>query len=168
MRTPKNQLPSVVRRMRAGQMLVAGEGIDSVARELGISTASARRYKAIIEEGALEALATMSVGGRQPALDARGLEWIANSLRSSPAAFGFNSDQWTDGRLQSVIRNQFRRRFLASVCQTDHDRSGLRESTNGPTRPNNNFELTSPRSGHALMDCCRTAALAKGRRFRRR
>jgi transposase len=88
-------------------MLIAGEGVDSVARELGISTASARRYKAIIEESGLEALATMSVGGRHPALDARGLEWIAISLRSSPAAFGFNSDRWTDGRLQSVIRNQF-------------------------------------------------------------
>jgi uncharacterized protein YerC len=49
MRTPKNQLPSVARRMRAGQMLMADEGIDSVARQLGISTASAKRYKTIIE-----------------------------------------------------------------------------------------------------------------------
>lgn len=107
MRTPKNQLPSVARRMRAGQMLMAGEGMDSVARQLGISTASAKRYKAIVEVGGLDALENMAVGGRKSALDLEALERIANSLRRSPIAFGFDSDQWTDGRLQSVIRNRF-------------------------------------------------------------
>lgn len=107
MRTPKNRLPSVVRRMRAGQMLMAGEDILSVARQLGISAASAKRYKAILEAGGLEALEAMGVGGRKSALDAKALEWIANSLSGSPVTFGFNSDRWTDGRLRSVIRNQF-------------------------------------------------------------
>jgi transposase len=106
MRTPKNQLPSVARRMRAGQMLMAGEGIDSVARQLGISTASAKRYKAIVEVGGIDALESMAVGGRKSALDSEAFEWIADSLRGSPIAFGFDSDQWTDGRIQSVIRNR--------------------------------------------------------------
>jgi transposase len=88
-------------------MLMAGECIDSVARQLGISTASAKRYKAIVEVGGLDALEGMAVGGRKSALDSGALEWIANSLRGSPIAFGFDSDQWTDGRLQSVIRNRF-------------------------------------------------------------
>jgi transposase len=103
---PKNQLPSVARRMRAGQMLMAGEGIDSVARRLGISTASAKRYRAVVEVGGLDALENMAVGGRKSALDLEALEWIANSLRGSPTAIIFDSDQWTDGRLQSVIRNR--------------------------------------------------------------
>jgi transposase len=88
-------------------MLMAGEGIASVARQLGISTATAKRYKAIVEMGGLDALEGMGVGGRKSALDPEALEWIANSLRGSPVAFGLASDQWTDGRLQSVIRNQF-------------------------------------------------------------
>jgi transposase len=92
-------------------MIVAGEGIDSVARELGISTASAKRYKAIIEEGGLEALDTMKVGGRKSVLNAEALEWIANALLESPVTFGFDSDQWTDGRLQSVIQNRFHINF---------------------------------------------------------
>jgi len=107
MRTPKDQLPSVALRMRAGQMLVDGQTPDSVARELGISTTTARRYRTIIEDGGLNALASLSVGGRKPILDAKALEWIANSLRGSPLAFGFESDQWTDGRLQSVIGRRF-------------------------------------------------------------
>jgi transposase len=107
MRAPKNQLPSVARRLRAGQMLVAGETIDSVSRQLGISAASAKRYRAIIDVGGLDALETMGVGGRKSALNAEALEWIADSLRGSPAAFGFDSDQWTDGRLKSVIRDRF-------------------------------------------------------------
>jgi transposase len=93
--------------MQAGQMLMAGEGIDFVARQLGISSASAKRYKAIVEVGGLDALENVAVGGRKSALDAEAREWIANSLRGSPVAFGFDSDQWTDGRLRSVIRNRF-------------------------------------------------------------
>src|SRR5258708_9607681 len=106
MHAAKNQLPSVALRMRAGQMLMAGEGLDSVAQQPGISTASATRYKAIIEEGGLDALAS-KVGGGQSALDAQALEWIANSLRDSPLVFGFETNPWTDGRLQSVIRKRF-------------------------------------------------------------
>jgi transposase len=106
MRKPKNQLPSVALRMQAGQ-LMAGEDVDSVAGRLGTSIASAKRYRAIIEEGGLNALETMGVGGRKSALNTEAFEWIANALLTSPAAFGFDSDQWTDGRLQQVIQKRF-------------------------------------------------------------
>jgi transposase len=88
-------------------MLMASEGTDSVARQLGISTASAKRYKAIIEENGIHALEGMGVGGRKSALNAEAREWIAHSLRGSPLVFGFATDQWTDGRLQSVIQKRF-------------------------------------------------------------
>ena len=90
MRTPNNQLPSV-------------------ARQLGISTASAKGYKAIIEEGGIDALENMGVGGRKSALNAHALKWIANSFRGSPAAFpfGFETDQWTDACLQPSLSGVF-------------------------------------------------------------
>lgn len=52
-KTPKKHLPSVARRIRAGKMLMAGETIESVVQQLGISTPSAKRYKALLEEGGL-------------------------------------------------------------------------------------------------------------------
>jgi transposase len=88
-------------------MLVAGESIQLVAQRLGISAASAQRYKAMVEEGGLGELENMGVGERQSALNAQTLEWIANSLRGSPMVFGFETDHWTDGRFQLLISKQF-------------------------------------------------------------
>jgi transposase len=107
MSTPKKHLPSVARRIRAGEMLMAGETIESVVQQLGISTPSAKRYKALLEEGGLAALENISVGGRKSVLDPTAFDWIAEALRGSPAAFGFETGRWTDGRLQQVIYKQF-------------------------------------------------------------
>ena len=71
------ELPTVVRRMSAGQMLMAGSSVSAVADALHLSTATVKRYKAMLESGGLDALKKMSVGGRSSALDAAALEWVA-------------------------------------------------------------------------------------------
>ena len=90
MLTPKKHLPSVARRIRAGEMLMAGETIESVVQQLGISTPSAKRYKVLLEEGRLAALENISVGGRKSVLD--------------PMALTGSRKRFADRRQRSVLK----------------------------------------------------------------
>jgi transposase len=106
-----NELPSVALRMKAGEMLLAGMSPDQIASSLGITVQTARHYKSVVEKGGLEQLKRVGVGGRKPSLDARARSWISSVLRSSATVFGFDDDQWTDGRLLTVIERKFHRRY---------------------------------------------------------
>ncbi len=107
MRSRTEELPTVTRRMNAAQMLLAGSSVGAVAKALHLSTATVKRYKAVLDEGGLDALKKMSVGGRSSALDAAALEWIAAALRGSAQAHGFPSDAWTNARLRELIGSRF-------------------------------------------------------------
>ncbi|SAK92782.1 transposon protein [Caballeronia fortuita] len=104
-------LPSVVRRMTAGRMLLDGASIEEVARQLHLSVQTVRRYKAIVSEGGLDALAQMGVGGRASVLDREALDWIATALRGPAREHGFESDTWTNARLRDVIERRFGVRY---------------------------------------------------------
>jgi transposase len=103
MGTPKNARPSAALRLEAAQLLSEGKSPVQVAAALGISIPTVRRYRALLAEGGLEALERMSVGGRKPSLSLEAREWIATTLRGSASVHGYKSDQWTDGRLRSLI-----------------------------------------------------------------
>lgn len=107
----KDKLPSVMLRSEAGRLLLEGKSPLVVANMLGLSIQTTKRYQALVAQEGLDALARMSVGGRKPALSAEARGWIASALRGSPAAHGFNSDQWTDGRLRTLIEKEFGRKF---------------------------------------------------------
>jgi transposase len=104
-------LPSVVRRMTAGRMLLDGESVERVAEYLHLSVQTVRRYKAIVNEGGLEALSKMGVGGRTSVLDRAALEWIGQALQESARKHGFGSDAWTNARLRELIERQFGVRY---------------------------------------------------------
>jgi transposase len=104
-------LPSVVRRMTAGRMLLDGESVERVAEYLHLSVQTVRRYKAIVNEGGLEALSKMGVGGRTSVLDRAALEWIGQALQESARKYGFGSDAWTNARLRELIERQFGVRY---------------------------------------------------------
>ena len=103
MGTPKDMLPSVALRLEAAQLLTEGKSPAQVAAALGISIPTARRYRALLAEGGLEALERMSAGGRKPSLSPEARERIATALRGSASVHVYKSDQWTDGRLRSLI-----------------------------------------------------------------
>ena len=69
--------------MTAGRMLMERPAVSTVAEALHLSTATVKRYKAVLEDGGLAGLKQMSVGGCAPALDAAALEWIAAALHGS-------------------------------------------------------------------------------------
>jgi transposase len=104
-------LPSVVRRMTAGRMLLDGVSVETVAEQLHLSVQTVRRYKATIDRGGLDALAKMGVGGRVSALDRDALEWIAQALRGSARLHGFESDTWTNARLRELIERRYGVRY---------------------------------------------------------
>lgn len=101
------ELPTVVRRISAGQMLMAGSPVGAVAEALHLSTATVKRYKAMLDSGGLDALKKMSIGGRSSALDAAALERAAAALRGSAREHGFPSDAWTNVRLRELIAARF-------------------------------------------------------------
>jgi transposase len=106
MGTSKDMLPSVALRLEAGQLLLEGMSPAQVAAALGISVLTARRYRARLSAGGLDALEGMSVGGRKPSLSLEAREWIATALRGSASTHGYESERWTDGRLRSVIARE--------------------------------------------------------------
>lgn len=93
--------------MTAGQMLVDGASIQHVVESLHLSVPTVKRYKAILDQGGLDALKQMSVGGRSSVLDDTALQWIASALHGSAREHGFPSDAWTNGRLRELIAARF-------------------------------------------------------------
>jgi transposase len=101
------ELPSVVRRMNAGRMLMEGASVLAVAEAMHLSTDTVRKYRAIISTGGLEALQKVSVGGRASLLDGAALQWIAEALSGSACEHGFPSEAWTNARVRELIKTRF-------------------------------------------------------------
>ncbi|WP_301951142.1 helix-turn-helix domain-containing protein [Burkholderia sp. L27(2015)] len=105
------KLPSVIRRMTAGQMLLDGASVEQVADQLHLSIVTVKRYKAIVDEGGVEALGQLAVGGRPSVLDTDALAWISKALQGSAKVHGFESDVWTNARLRSLIEEKYGVRY---------------------------------------------------------
>ena len=106
-----DSLPSVVRRMTAGRMLLEGASVETVAEQLHLSVQTVKRYRTIVSEGGLDALAKMGVGGRASVLDRQALDWIAAALQGPARAHGFESDAWTNARLRELIERRYGVRY---------------------------------------------------------
>lgn len=92
-------------------MLISGASLEEVASTLGLSMPTVRRYQALINNGGLEALDTLSVGGRKSILDQPTREAIALALGGSPKAHGFHSANWTTTLLGTFIEQKVGVRF---------------------------------------------------------
>jgi transposase len=104
---PNDDLPTVARRVAAGQKLLDGVPATQVAKEMGMAKATVERYRKLLDEGGLEALRNMSVGGRHSALDLTDLEWLAQALKGSPRDYGFDADGWSNARMRELISRRF-------------------------------------------------------------
>lgn len=93
--------------MSAGRMLADGASVAEVADALRLSMQTVRRYKVIVDQGGLDALKQMSVGGRASALDDTALQWLAAALRGSAREHGYPSDAWTNARVRELIATRF-------------------------------------------------------------
>lgn len=111
MRAPEESLPSVSRRLKAGQMLLDGVPAKQVAQELHISMQTIRRYQALVSGGGLDALKQMKLGGRVSALDSEARKWLAEVLQRPATEYGFESPRWTNARLRALIEKTYGVRY---------------------------------------------------------
>ncbi|MEX3810937.1 helix-turn-helix domain-containing protein [Paraburkholderia sp. BR13439] len=107
MHRPNDDLPTVARRLTAGKKLLDGIAAAEVAKQMGMAKTTVERYRKLLEQGGLEALRNMSVGGRHSALALADLDWLAEALRASPRDYGFDSDGWSNARMRELISRQF-------------------------------------------------------------
>jgi transposase len=106
-----SELPTIARRIAAGELLLTGASDDMVMNELRLSKVTVRRYRKLVESGGLDALKLMGVGGRESALGADGYLQIAAVLQESARVYGFESDGWTNARVRLLIERKFGVRF---------------------------------------------------------
>jgi transposase len=91
------------RRMRAAELFAQGRSQAEVARELGVSRESARRWHARWQTGGAQALASRGRTGPAPKISDARLPAIEQALLQGATAAGFDNDLWTLERIAVVI-----------------------------------------------------------------
>lgn len=90
------------RRMRAAELLEQGFSQAEVARMVGVSPESVRRWKRHIEQGGTAELRRRVAGGRPPKLTDAQVEQVRAGLEAGARAHGFELDLWTLERVTRV------------------------------------------------------------------
>ena len=130
------------RRRQAAKMLSKGKGIREVARRVGAAPSSVKRWKDAMQKGGANALKAKPHTGRPARLSGQQRQHLLRILHKGPQAANLRTDQWTCGRVGTVIRRLFGVRY-----HPDHVSRILRSlgwkyrkvpgQTRKLTRPNN-------------------------------
>lgn len=97
----------VRRRVRAGRMILAGKTPAQAAQAVDVARQTAYKWKAVLDEGGIDALRAMPVRGRPPRLDERQLKELRLALLQSPTEHGFDTAVWTLKRVGVVIQRMY-------------------------------------------------------------
>jgi len=89
--------------MEAARLFAHGATQAEVARTFGVSAQAASSWHRRWRQGGTPALRGAGRAGRRPRLSAAELDAVDQALRKGPAAFGFDTDLWTLGRIAAVI-----------------------------------------------------------------
>jgi transposase len=95
------------KRVRAGRMLLAGKRCADVAEAVGVARQTVYAWKALLDEGGIEALHAIGGRGRPAQLDERQFAALRRALLSSPTAHGFGTELWALKRVQLLIERKF-------------------------------------------------------------
>ena len=107
---------AVIRRVRAGRLLLAGRSSPEVARVVGAPRQTVYRWQRVLEDGGLDALRDMSKGGRPPQLGAAELTRLYVMLLEGAPAHGFATPLWTLKRVRQLIEREFGVRYSEVHC----------------------------------------------------
>jgi transposase len=88
-------------------LLLRGAGIREVARLVGASSSSVKRWKDALAEGGLEGLRAKPLTGRAAYLSESDRRELLKILESGPVAAGYETEQWTCPRVCEVIEYHF-------------------------------------------------------------
>lgn len=100
------------RRRRSVELVDQGESIAIIARILGVSRESIRRWHKMSQNG--ESLKTKARGGRPRKLSDEQLELLRDLLSKGATAHGWHNNLWTSKRVRELIRRQFGMTFSRS------------------------------------------------------
>lgn len=101
------------RRLRAGRLLLKGEGQAEVARRVKVSRTTVSKWAERVNEGGLEALQARA-RGRPSGLDAEQRRALAKTLKAGALAQGFATELWTLPRVGQLIEKSCGRRYSES------------------------------------------------------
>ena len=111
MRTKGSAEVLEARRQRAAALLEKGLGIREVARQVGSSPSSVKRWREVIETGEKEALMAKPHPGRPSRLSPEHREGLLGLLVEGPLAHGYASQLWTLSGIAKVIEDHFGVRY---------------------------------------------------------
>lgn len=123
---------AVRRRVRAGRMLLAGRTPAQAAAAVGVARQTVYTWKAVLDEGGIDALRDIPTRGRPARLDDEQLRALARVLLQSPTEHGFGTELWTLKRVGVVVQRMFGVEF--SLSQIWRILGGLGFSVQKPER----------------------------------
>jgi transposase len=95
------------RRRRAASLLAQGLGLREVARQVGSSPSSVKRWKEMKQAGGSAALAAKPHPGRPPRLSAKQKQKLVQLLLKGATAHGYAGELWTLPRVAELIERRF-------------------------------------------------------------
>jgi len=99
------------KRLRAGRMLQKGKGCAEVALAVGVARQTVYTWKALLDEGGIDALRAVPERGRPAQLDEAQLAAVRAAILQSPTEHGFATELWTLKRVGAVIERLHGVRF---------------------------------------------------------
>jgi transposase len=95
------------KRVRAGRMLQAGGRPAEIAQAVGVARQTVYTWKALFDEGGIEALRAVPGRGRPGRLDEDQRSGLRRALLQSPTAHGFGTELWTLKRVGVLIERMY-------------------------------------------------------------
>jgi transposase len=102
---------TVRRRVRAGRLMLGGKTPAEAAHAVGVARQTAYTWKAILEDGGIDALRAMPGRGRPAQLDAQQLQGLSRALLKRPSEHGFGTELWTLKRVRVLVERMYGVKF---------------------------------------------------------
>jgi transposase len=107
MRT-KGSAAELEARRRAAKLFQERKPLADIARLVGASLSSVKRWKRAWQEGGVAALAAKPHPGPTPKLSQTEQQKLVKILKAGPLKAGYRNDLWTCARVAEVVRKKFR------------------------------------------------------------
>jgi len=92
-------------------MLLAGKTPAQAAHAVGVARQTAYTWKAVLDEGGIDALRAMPARGRPARLDDEQLQALGRALLQRPTEHGFGTELWTLKRVGVLIERLYGVKF---------------------------------------------------------
>jgi transposase len=107
MRTKGGAAELEARRRRAAEYFQERKPLREIARAVGVSLSSVKRWKVAWQTGGVNALAAKPHPPRATKLSEKQKQQLVKLLLAGPRSAGFRTDLWTCARVAALVRKQF-------------------------------------------------------------